>query len=76
MVSRPFREGLADEGDGKKEPAEREASPLRLSLASTRQPGASERPTASGCFQGQERLLSIAPIEMEGRPRPGSATAS
>ena len=61
MTARGFGEGLADEGHGEEEPAKWVAAPLGL-CQYTIVEGRKRALTASGCFQGHDKLLSIAPI--------------
>lgn len=64
MSARRLRERLSDERDGEEEPAEGIASPLKnVSLALKWRKGGL---AASGCFHGHERLLSMAPMVIEG----------
>lgn len=65
MFAGGFGEGLADKGDRQEEPAERVASPL--SQGQYVLCGDSQRLlTASGCFHGHDKLLSMAPSVISG----------
>lgn len=65
MLSGSLRERLTDKRHRKEEPAERKTTPLlhrqQIGMV-TDMTGL----TASGCFQGHDKLLSMAPMEMAG----------
>jgi hypothetical protein len=62
MVSSLLRKGLPNQRDREEEPSKRKASPLKSVSNLIGIKPVHKELTASGCFHGQDKLLSIAPI--------------